>query len=597
MIDRRKFKKWCGFLLGGTLFASAAFTVKAQSSPHLHYARRLTGAAGAQGRLMWVDGTANIFRTVDVNGSPIEEDYTTTQSGVDSIVAHCAAAHINTIVVDVKPLGGQVLYNSSFAPHLTMWKGRPVPNFDVLAAFIKAGHDAGLQVDADINILSEGHKYFQTGPAYSHPGWQLMVYTVDRGLIAPDGSRLPLYVEGEPADDTRALLLSGHSSILGGESAGMIGLEITGSNLNRSPSDTVGNELNLVIDKQNRVTGIVDSALLGDDPLQTPQEGSLIRISSPADRSWVTGNLKPGDTVQFNMQTPILPIAQAPNEKVADFVNPLNPHVRKYELKMVHEIVANYDIDGLVLDRCRYADLYTDFSSLTRSAFEQFLGHPVINWPDDIYHFSPLPGKDIISGPLFKQWLQFRAQTIRDFVSDVAQTARSIKPDLVLGNYVGSWYSAYYPVGVNWGSERTPYRFDWFTPDYPSTGYAEYFNWISTGCYYPIATRNQARELGTNPRYTVEDAAAESRLALADGTLLYPGIYVPDYEKHPQEMINALNVCSQEGEGWMIFDLSYITQFHWWPLLEKAWNSAPIPPEKISGLLTAIRSARSEAIP
>ena len=71
--------------------------------------------------------TANITRTVTQNGQTHTVDYTTTRAGVIEIVRHCKAAHINTIVVDVKPLSGQVLYNSKVAPHMTTWKGHPSP--------------------------------------------------------------------------------------------------------------------------------------------------------------------------------------------------------------------------------------------------------------------------------------------------------------------------------------------------------------------------------------------------------------------------------------------------------------------------------------
>ena len=105
----------------------------------------------------------------------------------------------------------------------------------------------------------------------------------------------------------------------------------------------------------------------------------------------------------------------------------------------------------------------------------------------------------------------------------------AIKPNLILGTYVGSWYPAYYNVGVNWGSDKTNLRYSWFTADYPRTGYAEFFDWISTGCYYPVATRADARKEGLGEKATVEYAADLSNQAVANGSFVYPGVYVPDY--------------------------------------------------------------------
>ena len=170
---------------------------------------------------------------------------------------------------------------------------------------------------------------------------------------------------------------------------------------------------------------MVDSALLGDDPLISPEGGRLITATRDTDREWLGRNVKPGTSMRFDMRTGLIPIVQAPSEKVSCFCNPLHPEVRKHELDVVREIVSNYDIDGLVLDRCRFSNLNNDFSDRTRTAFEQTLHRSVTRWPQDVFAFSPTPGGDIIKGPLYKQWLEFRARIIRDLVGDIARTARS----------------------------------------------------------------------------------------------------------------------------------------------------------------------------
>ena len=50
----------------------------------------------------------------------------------------------------------------------------------------------------------------------------------------------------------------------------------------------------------------------------------------------------------------------------------------------LEEVLKNYDIDGIVLDRCRYDNLYADFSHVTRNAFEEYLekeGKVLENFP------------------------------------------------------------------------------------------------------------------------------------------------------------------------------------------------------------------------
>ena len=157
------------------------------------FGRALTANLGFQGRVMWIDATANIDRI-------------TNSEGVRDIVAHCKKANLTTMVVDVKPVVGQVLYNSKLADHLRLWKGKTYPDFDVLAAFVDEGHKAGMEVAASFNVFSEGHKYFSTGLAYRKPEWQSITYYVDRTLTALDGSRLPIRAAEDPDDPTRTLV-------------------------------------------------------------------------------------------------------------------------------------------------------------------------------------------------------------------------------------------------------------------------------------------------------------------------------------------------------------------------------------------------------
>jgi hypothetical protein len=576
-------------------------SARAQNSPQI--ARSVSAALGTQGRLMWVDGTANLVRTVTADGKTSTIDYSTTREGVADAVRRCKAAHINTLVIDVKPLSGQTLYASKVAPRMKEWRGRPVPDFDVLAAFVEEGHKAGLQIDASINVLSEGHKYFQVGPAYEHVDWQSIVYTVDRGLIAPlTGGRLSVRVPGEPSDPAAPAILADESSILGSDpSSGLVGLESVDSKGGAVTSIAVpGKQLNIVLDGNNRCVGLVDSALLGDDPLIAPEGGHLIPTTRDSDRAWSAANLKPGAVVTFDFRTSRIPIAQAPSEKVACFVNPLHPDARRHELDIVRELVTQYDIDGLVLDRCRYSNLYNDFSDRTRDAFAQWLRsrrtpRTISRWPQDVFVFPAAPNGKTKDGPLYKLWLEFRAQVMRDFVADIAKIVRSTKPSIALGTYVGSWYPAYYEVGVNWGSPKTRLRFPWFTSDYPRTGYAEFFDWVSTGCYYPVATREDARANGLSEKGTVEFAAQLSDLAVADGAFVYAGIYMQDYVKHPETFVKALDAAGRQSQGWMIFDLSYINDFNWWPYLESAYRTDAPSPEKLKGVLSEIRTARDEA--
>lgn len=563
-------------------------------------ARSISAVLGAEGRVMWIDGTANLTRKVIVSGKEQEVDYTTTAEGVRDIVQKCKAAGVNVLVVDVKPLSGEVLYASKIAPRMKVWKGRAVPEFDILAAFVKEGHAAGLEVHAAMNTLSEGHKLFGVGLAYKNTSWQSVVYTIDRGMIAKNGARLSVKVPREPDDANKPALLTGTGTVLNSEpTTGQIGLESV-DNASGIVTDAgkaqFGLQTNVVLDVNRRVQGVVDSALLGDDPLIAPEDGSIVRATRAADRDWLTQNVAPGDMVRFDMKTGRTPITQAPSEKIAAFVNVLHPEARQYEIDVAREIVTRYEIDGLVLDRCRHASFYNDFSDLTRTAFEKYLGKPVARFPEDVFAFAATPGKPPILGQHYKKWLEFRAKNIRDFVGELSKMVRSTKPNILLGTYVGAWYPLYYEVGVNWGSERTNLRYFWFSDDYPTTGYADYFDWITTGCYQGTATREEARRLGQSERNTVEYTAEMSNQAVASSAFVYAALYVPDYADRPEMFLKALAAASRQSQGFMIFDLVYIEQYDWWKLLEKAYAKPATTPHSYRELLPAFRSAMDQVM-
>ena len=96
--------------------------------------------------------------------------------------------NINTIVVDVKPLSGLVLYKSAIAPRLREFEGRNYPaDYDLLRTVIEEGHKAGIAVHAAINVFSEGSQKLGDGPALTHPDWQCVGYELDRSITAGNG--------------------------------------------------------------------------------------------------------------------------------------------------------------------------------------------------------------------------------------------------------------------------------------------------------------------------------------------------------------------------------------------------------------------------
>jgi len=521
-------------------------------------AQAVTQQAGLEGRVMWLDGTANLERL-------------STRAGVSSILDKCARANINTIVVDVKPLSGHVLYESKYAPKLKEWKGFRYPvGYDLLRTTLDEGKKRGLKIYANINVFSDGHKLMNSGPIYEKPDQQSIVYDVERTLITPRGDRKALAIGVNRAPDENQIAVY---------DAGYRAPRVVGA----------GEAFALVL--SDRVEAVVDGSLAPSRGVRIPADGYLL-VGRGEGAKWLLQNVRVGDQPNWAVNDRLIPIVDAPSETVAAFMNPANPASREYELKVVDEIVTNYEVDGIVFDRMRYASLQSDFSDLSRQKFEEYLGRPLDRFPGDIYSFDPNPGRQLNWGPYFKQWLEWRAKNILSWLGDASKLVRTKRPGAKIGVYVGSWYKTYYTVGVNWASDEFAPGYDWMSPAYNTSGYAHLLDWVATGCYHPIATRDQAKNAGLDDSYTVQAAAELANQAIGDMAFHYAGLYVVDYKGSPEAFLEAIQAARTYSQGVMIFDLSHLEEYAWWNVLDEAFKEKKDAPHDVPQLLTAVRGLR-----
>lgn len=121
---------------------------------------------------MWVDCEANFER----------------MSSLDSIAYYTEKMHaigITDIVVDVKSIMGETLYDSKYAPYMGEFEGTIRPReYDMMRHFIDEGHKHGMRVHGSLNIFAGGHNFFNRGIIYNeHPEWQSIVYRPDGQLV------------------------------------------------------------------------------------------------------------------------------------------------------------------------------------------------------------------------------------------------------------------------------------------------------------------------------------------------------------------------------------------------------------------------------
>lgn len=303
--------------------------------------------------------------------------------------------------------------------------------------------------------------------------------------------------------------------------------------------------------------------------------------------------LRPGVPVWWESTDRLVPIALAPTERISMFVNPIAPEPRAYALSVIREIAEKYEIDGIVFDRMRYASLATDFSDLSRQEFEKWAGVQIQNWPADIYQHPADPSQEMIRGPYFEKWLEWRATNMHAFAEEATSIVRQVRPGAKCAAYVGSWYPVYYGVGVNWGSDDFYAGYDWMTESYNKTGYAPLLDWICTGTYYQEPFRSTARQNNRNPDATVEAAAALSNTVVSDAAYVYASLNLPDYVGKPGPLIQAIQAAVQESQGIMLFDLVYVIQNGLWGVLEQTFTQPAIAPHDVPELLGKIRDVRS----
>jgi len=278
------------------------------------------------------------------------------------------------------------------------------------------------------------------------------------------------------------------------------------------------------------------------------------------------------------------------------FVNPLLPDVQRYELSLIEEIAANYDIDGLVIDRCRYDGLRADFSQDSRAAFERYIGRQVSRWPEDVYELRPAAGATpdpnlpapngwmVVPGPQFRKWVEWRVQITSNFVFNASQVLQKIKPGAAFGSVVGAWYPEYVPEGVNWASRsHVPKEQHWWaTQRYRDAGYAEYLDFLVPNCYGSLLTVAEGRKSKTPAWWTIEGGARTAVEVVNDVCHVYGGLYVEAFKGKPGSFRRALGICLRETDGVKIFDLSHVEELGWWGIIKEVLERpAGMPHEKI----------------
>ncbi|MDR0667521.1 MAG: family 10 glycosylhydrolase [Prevotellaceae bacterium] len=306
----------------------------------------------------------------------------------------------------------------------------------------------------------------------------------------------------------------------------------------------IGHELNLkVYAGFNTFVGGNYTALGGN--------GLLYR--DPAKKAWATSLLTAAGVV--NMM-------DNPTTTDAKFLNPANDEVQEFIVRLLEDLAAYPDLDGIILDRARYHELDADFSAESRAKFEAYLGSRVERFPDDVMRYDVKTGQLPAVLPVhFKAWLEFRAKVIYDFMDKARTRVKAKNPNLTFGAYVGGWYSDYYGMGVNWASPAYNPAANypaWAGANYKNYGFAALMDVVLIGAYAAPTSVYGSSE------WTVQGFCARAKTLVAGDALVVGGPDVGNYgwdgdtpailRSVTQSVDAAINAC----DGYFLFDMIHL---------------------------------------
>lgn len=504
-----------------------------------------------QGRMLWIDATANLSR---VNSD----------AKIAELVDTIADVGFNTVVFDVKPIVGRTMYPSDLVDQLTLWRDRTMPEgYDPLAAFVRETKRRGLSLLIAMNAFSEGHQFAkrEAGPTSNlgDPGW---------GYTRPD-------LQTVQYDATPVLEVSGHE------------LEVHP----RLNPQTWEQPVAVLTDpaRAQALGGVPISSALR--VLPGPEGATSWLVAHDSAKGILTA-LRPGAKVKLESR-PIFRAIAENQTQIPLMMNPHHPEVQERALAFIRESMSRYDVDGFLYDdRLRYGNLSADFSELTRRQFEQAVGRTV-QWPDDVFRWTYTARLEmgVHPGPLWDAWLTFRARSMKAFVARARKATLESRPDALFGIYSGAWYGEYPRWGVNYASPELQAGFPFLTRAYAQTGFADLLDLLIVGAYYPQATMADAMAANTPIGRTVEAGAVLGNRVARDRTWVYTGVMIADYYSNPKGLERALQAAAGGSQGVMVFDLSHrIEEF--WPLFRRAFAQPKAAPHAQPGLLNRLRKAR-----
>ncbi len=219
---------------------------------------------------------------------------------------------------------------------------------------------------------------------------------------------------------------------------------------------------------------------------------------------------------------------------------PTHPDNRRLQVELVREMITGYDITGLQFDYLRYPWKDVCFCDLCRTAFEDYIGVKVADWPADAY-----------SGRYKQQYLQFRCRKINTLVAEISEAVRDANPQAQISA----------AVFINWESHRDTFGQDWKT-------------WVDEGWVDFVCPMDY-----TDDEDTFRSYVRRQNGWVAGQVPIYAGIGVNADNctfADPYQLMQQIEIAREEGaSGWVVFNYCprFVEQFL--PLLSMGVTRTP----------------------
>jgi uncharacterized lipoprotein YddW (UPF0748 family) len=240
-----------------------------------------------------------------------------------------------------------------------------------------------------------------------------------------------------------------------------------------------------------------------------------------------------------NGQIPSEP-KKAPDKPVAStlelggyFLDPANPQVQTFLLKLADEIATRYDIDGFQLDYIRYPSSFPSdrfsyrkttwgYTDVARRAFKGQYGVDPVD----------IDPKDPDFDALWMAWNQYKTAQINNFVQKVTHSIRQKRPGLKIS-------AAVFPEAE---SALALKHQDWRA--WALNGWIDF--------YAPMTLTSAIKVVERDTRYMIN--ATRGRIPV------YSGIFGPFNDNTAEHVLSQIDTAKQAGaQGYVLFDTAHLT--------------------------------------